>query len=479
LIKIIKTLLKDSLVYGIANIIQKLVPFIIIPIITTYLGKTALKLYDISFIYTYLFSSLVILGLDSAASVFYFDERKTKYNKRQVLSHAFFIQIVSAIFYLGLFFFFGHQFADYAFAQDVELKSFWLLALTIIPGYIFLNYGLAILLWQKRKSEYVLLCVLQTLITILGVYLAVVIFGKGIREVFYVCIGSLSFCGLLAIWLIRKELFPLHFPINLELGEKLVVFGIPFALTSFSRQLIPSIDRFFLLQNHYTQDLPQYILAAKLSSFFSFATSAFVLAFTPYSLNKLNDEDAEKEISELFRFITVLGFLAVPLLLIFKDFLIEFFADSSYSLAAKLFPFFFFGWVFDLFSYFTMLGIYKSQKSFIVLIILAIGVALVTALNILLIPYLGLYGAALSFCITKAALFLITLLSLKKYFHLQMEIKSFALIFLTALVCSYLVYVLKPYIYLPAIFLFACGLFWYVRKTFSGYQIRGFFKLNP
>ena len=442
------------------------------------MGKTALKLYDISFVYTYLFSSLVVLGLDSAASVFYFDERKTKFNKHHVLSHAFFVQVVSALFYLGLFFFFGQQFAEYAFAKDGELKEFWLLALTIIPGYIFLNYGLSILLWQKRKKEYVMLCVLQTALSTIGVYTSVIIADGSIRDVFYVIISSMSLCGLLALWIIRKEVFPIRWPVNLDLVEKLVLFGIPFALTSFSRQLIPSIDRFFLLQNNYTQDLPQYILASKLSSFFSFATSAFVLAFTPYSLNKLNDEDAEREISELFRFITVVAFLAVPFLLLFKDLLIEFFADSSYALAGNLFPFFFFGWVFDLFSYFTMLGVYKSQKSFIVLIILGVGVALIAALNITLIPRLGLYGAALSFCITKAAIFVITLVSLKSYFHLQLEFKSFVFIFLIALVCSYLVYTLKPYIYFPAIIFFALGLIWYVRKTFTGYQIRGFFKLN-
>src|SRR5215210_3777648 len=88
----LKNLLKDSVVYGAANVIQKLVPFFIIPVIIHQLGQTALKLYDVSFVYAYLFSWLIILGQDAAASVFYFDNTKTSFNKKQVLGYAFITQ---------------------------------------------------------------------------------------------------------------------------------------------------------------------------------------------------------------------------------------------------------------------------------------------------------------------------------------------------------------------------------------------------
>ncbi len=79
MITALKSLFKDSVVYTIANIIQKLAPLIVIPIVIKYLGDEALKIYDLSFVYVYLFSALVFLGLDSAASAFYFDQKKKNF----------------------------------------------------------------------------------------------------------------------------------------------------------------------------------------------------------------------------------------------------------------------------------------------------------------------------------------------------------------------------------------------------------------
>ena len=64
----LKRLVKDSFAYGIANTAQKLVPFFIIPIVTSYMGQQALKVFDVSFLYAYIFSWLIISGQDAAAS---------------------------------------------------------------------------------------------------------------------------------------------------------------------------------------------------------------------------------------------------------------------------------------------------------------------------------------------------------------------------------------------------------------------------
>src|SRR5687768_5666028 len=92
LIAAVKRLFKDSVVYGIANVIQKITPLVIIPIVIKQLGDVAFKIYDLSFVYVYLFSSLVVLGQDSASSVFYF-EKDEKQHRRQVLSYSFLIQV--------------------------------------------------------------------------------------------------------------------------------------------------------------------------------------------------------------------------------------------------------------------------------------------------------------------------------------------------------------------------------------------------
>jgi O-antigen/teichoic acid export membrane protein len=425
LIAAVKSLFKDSVAYGLANIIQKITPLVIIPIIIGYLGKNAFKVYDLSFVYAYLFSSLVVLGQDSAASVFYFDKKQEYYDKKQVLAYSFFIQVFTVIGYLVFFYPFRYNVASFVFHGDSYQAHYWVMALAVIPGYFMFNYGLNILLINRRKVEYISLCFLLALLSIAGTYTSIIVFDGTINHLFYVLIGSMTVCGLLATFMLRKEIFGKIFPLNYPLLDKLVWFGLPFALTSFFRQVIPSVDRYFLLKYNYVAELPQYILAVKIGSFINIAFAAFALAFTPYSLNKIHHEDGEKEISNIFQIVVVIALTAIPSILIFKNWMINFFADPTYNMAGQLLPFFLFGWAFDLFTNFALLGVYKSQKSFFVLSLLITGTVLVSVLNILLVPVYGVFGAAISFCLTKLLSFVFAFIYLKKHFRISIDLSLF------------------------------------------------------
>lgn len=443
----LKSLLKDSVIYGVANAVQKLTPVIIIPVVISHLGDNALKLYDLSFIYVYLFSTLIILGMDSAASVFYFDNKRTQFSKKHVVSYALLVQVALAFFYLLLFYPFRYSIASLIFPNDTGLVKYWALALTIIPGYILFNYGLSVLLWQRQRRKYVALCVLHTTLNILTVYTIVVVWRGNTEQFFWGLIGSMTFCGVVALIFIRKDIFINPFPWQWNLVEKLVGFGSAFALTSFFRQVIPSVDRYFLLKFGFDAALPQYILAVKLGAFINIGFAAFMLAFTPYSLNKLNHDDAEKEISAIFGFVSIGALSLIPVVLLFKDGIINFFADSSYGISTKLLPLFLFGWAFELFTNFALLGVYRIQKSGFILTLLLIGTVIICLLDIALIPMYGIWGAAVSFLLTKMATFLIAFFYLKKHFHIRVKIEKLLLLFVVAAAYSYLVFILPLFVY--------------------------------
>lgn len=462
----VKSLFKDSVIYGGLNAVQKLAPFCILPLVTKHFGKEALKVYDVAFAYALLFSWLIILGQDAAASVLFFDERKTTFSKRQVTSYAFFLQLVSLLFFTGFFFLCGGPLSGLLFSKDAAIAERWRTALLILPGQIVLNYTLNLLLWQRRKAAYAVLCALQTVTSIGSVYLAVVYFKSDLLTLFYCLIGSVSATALLGLWTVKKQLSASLFPVNTALIKSLLRLGWPFALTAFFQQIVPAVDRFFLLQYNYGGSLAPYVLAAKLGSLVNFATSAFALAFTPYSLSKLNEESAEKELSNLFRFVSAAAFFAVPVALLFKDLLLAFFADASYQQATALLPFFFFGWVFDFFYAFTVLGIYRSHKTHLSLFLFLIGFALVSLLNVLLVPPFGLYGAAVSFCLCKAVLFFLSRLWLKKHFHLRLYAASFWPALLLSVAGCWCVYVLPLWVCVAAaVLLAATGVMYFKKKN--------------
>lgn len=467
----LKSLLRDSVVYGVANIIQRIAPLIVIPSIIKFLGDDALKIYDLSFVYAYLVAAFIFLGLDSAVSAFYFDQKKSPYNKKQILAYGFYFQLFSCFCYFFLFYPFRQEIASFIFPNDPTMEKYWIIALGVIPGYIMLNYGLNIALWQRRKKLYILSCLIQTLLIVFGVYVSIVEFNGTISDVFFVVIASMTITGSFIIFILREQIFVNPFPLNNTLLKALLLFGIPFALTSFFRQLIPSIDRYFLLLNHFHQDLPQYILSVKLASFINIGFTAFLLAFTPYSLNKMNDDDAEQEISCIFRLVAVITLTSVPCILIFKDPLVAFFANETYALTPKLLPFFLFGWVFDLFTNFALLGIYKSKKSLFFLVLMIIGTVIISTLNIFLVPFLGVFGAAISFFITKCCSFFIAFHYLKKHFKIHINIFKLMSFFSMAAICSYLLFAANFYVYLLGMTVLLIYGIMYGYRTLQQYQL--------
>lgn len=477
LIAAVKRLFKDSVVYGIANIIQKITPLVIIPIIIKQLGDVAFKIYDLSFVYVYLFSSLVVLGQDSAASVFYF-EKDEKLHRRQVLSYSFLIQVCTLVGYFVFFYPLRYELARFVFGEDATQAKYWILALSIIPGYFMYNYGLNILLINRKKAAYVFFCFLQAMLTIGGAYGAIVLFNGTIAHLFLVLIGSMSVCGIAVVLFLRKEIFEKLLPLNSELLQRLVLFGFPFALTSFFRQVIPSVDRFFLLKYQYTLELPQYILAVKLGSFINIAFASFALAFTPYSLSKIHDKDAEQEISHIFHLVSILALTFIPIVLIFKDWMILFFADPGYALAGLLLPIFLFGWVFDLFTNFALLGMYRSKKSFFILTLLVMGTILISILDVFLVPLYGVFGAAISFGVTKFASFLMAVVYLRKHFKLNIDLGRSAGVLFLSLLCCYLNYTMSGHLYLIILILVVSGISYYIYKFLRRHQLEGYFLLK-
>ncbi len=220
-------LLKDSLIYGLASSVQKLIPIFFIPIITAYLGKEELKIFDIAFTYAYLFSWIIILGQDSAASVYYFDKKKEM--KEKILSYAFFIQICSLIIAFIFLNLYSVQLAEILFYHDNAIGKFWMLALWIIPGHVCLNYALNILQWQMKTLAYLFICFFNTFCSIALVLLFLALKKSDLTALFSIYIITTSLTAFIALWLVRKNLLINIFPLQLKILYKVVIFGLPFA----------------------------------------------------------------------------------------------------------------------------------------------------------------------------------------------------------------------------------------------------------
>jgi O-antigen/teichoic acid export membrane protein len=408
------------------------------------------------------------LGQDNATSILYFSD-KDEHSRRKILRHGLLIQLCFFAMLAVLFLPVRNFVASLLFPNENTIAAFWLKALLIIPGHIVLNYVLNIFLWSENRKNYVILCFTQVCLGITGILLAM-FFHSGIEGIFWSLILATTITGLVG-FAMANRIVALKFQFDKSLIKKLVLMGAPFALTSFFQQLVPSIDRYFLLQFNYGNDLAQYALAVKIGGLLSIATSAFVLAFTPYSMNRIFEKNGEEQLSTLFLFVAPAMLLCIPIIILFKDVLVNLFADPSYDVSGKLLPLFFLGWAFDLFFYFSILGVYKSQKSYWMLFIFIAGIILISSLNFILVPRYGVFGAAAAFCITKAFLFFLPLIALRKFFKLSLNAVNFFGFLAASVLCSYLIYRLEFYQSLLLVAALITGSLFYLNSILQRHRL--------
>lgn len=425
-----KGLLRNSVVFALASVVQKLVQFALVPVIITYVGREALKVYDVALVYATLFAMLCVMGLDVAASVHYFDTKKTRAERARVLSSGLYIQGITTAILLGLLVVLHQPLGRSMFGGDEATARGWTIVLWSVPGTVAINYALNILRWVERSATYLALCALQVAGALLPALYLVLLHGKGLDALLWSHVGGMTLAGVAGLWLVRRELGgqgAWRRPAWSAM-RPLISYGLVFGCASFFFGLLPAMDRSFLLRFGLNDTLPEYALAARLGAVPGLVTTAVGLAASTHAFRIWHRTDAAAEVYHLARAILVFFLALVPVSLVAKDWLVELFANAiQYPHTAELLPFFFYGCVADGALYFAMLGLYKSKRAWPPLIVLAASTGIAGLLNIVLIPTLGIAGAALAFTLAKSVQVVFSWIWSSRYWHIRVPVRPLAI----------------------------------------------------
>ena len=95
--------LKGSAALLIANLCTKAINFFLLPLYTKYLSPEQLGVSDSITTMTSLFFPILVLGLDSAYSAFYFDEKTDVYKNKVFSTTSFTLVLTSVVPCIGIF----------------------------------------------------------------------------------------------------------------------------------------------------------------------------------------------------------------------------------------------------------------------------------------------------------------------------------------------------------------------------------------
>lgn len=391
--------IKNSIIYVFAESINKLIPFILLPILTIYLTPES---YGIIFTYNAYVAVLAVfihLSLSGAVNVNFY--QLSKENLKIYITNTLLI----LFFFTFCIFIFIFNFQEYL-QQQINLTFFWINIAVLNVFFQFFTI-INLVLWQAEQNakKYALYQFSFTILSTTFILICVAYLKLGWEGYLIGQLVSILIFSLLSIWLIFKRGY-LNFQINFIYIKDALKFGIPLIPHSLSGWFKTGVDRFFLTSLLGSTATGIYALGYHLGMIVGIMTVAFNQAFSQYLYKKLaniTDEDKIKLVKYTYLYF-VLVLLLASLISYLSPWFIVNFINQRYLDSIEIIPWIAFGYVFQG-MYFMVVNyiFFVKQTAALSFVTFTTGI-LHVILSYVFIKFYGIQGAAyattLSFFIT-------------------------------------------------------------------------------
>ena len=406
----LKTLGRDSLIYGFGHVVSRLITFLLLPIYTHAFSPEEYGV--ISLAYAFIGFTLVIYryGMDTALMKFSIQVADTE--KKSYISSIYLLQfLTSLIFSIILFIFRENICVSILGVNDASLIS-------IIAVVIFLdnlwNHHVLLLRSENKSSAFIFFNLLNVVLTMMLNIIFIIKWDYGVSGVLLANLIASASVFIFSSPIIFKRAS--IYKVNPSILKKVIKFGLPFLPAGLFTMIMELSNRYILSFMKGVQYVGLFSAGYKLGIFALVLVMGFNMGWTPYFLRKIKEGESKKDFAIIATiFLGLVGFVVFTISIWISDiirfsirgnhFIGQEFWSSEIIVPTILFGYFFFG------AYVIQLpGIYAKNITNWVPVFRCIGAVVNILLNILLIPKYGILGSAwataISFFIMALAVYL-------------------------------------------------------------------------
>ncbi|NQY83475.1 MAG: oligosaccharide flippase family protein [Alcanivorax sp.] len=399
-------MLAGSAVYLFSNILNAIIPFALLPILTRYLSPEEYG--EVAMFQTLLGALAAFIGLSmhGAAGRKFYDGNLGKNDLAEFIGACFQILLITSLISLMVLVTFSGKFSEW-----LGLDKQWiLLAVPVCAADVIVQLRLG--QWQVRKQA-IKYGVLQTSRSLLNVILSlgfVVALLKGSDGRISAQIWTAALFALVALWLLKRGNLLSFLRWRPDYIREALRFGVPLIPHVGGMFLLASVDRFVINSELGLAQTGIYMVAVQFATALALVFDAVNKAYVPWLFERLK-RDQEGEKRQIVRF--TYGWYALilcgaALAFILGPWMVTFVAGENYGRAGDVFGWLALGQVFGgMYLMVTNYIFFSKRTGLLSLVTIASGLINV-ALLFVLIGTFGLEGAAYSFCIAMAIRFLLT-----------------------------------------------------------------------
>ncbi len=384
-------LIKSAGVYGVASLLNSVLPFLLLPVLSYYLSPEEYGLVAMFLLVQNIFGPLVSLNSSSAASKRYFYDEPDEIFGKYVFNGLLVIGGCGIIL-AGLTAVFNAQLSSLT-----KLDSNWLF-LALLSAACFGVVQMRLAIWQVKSKtrKYAIFQVSMVALKLLLSLLFVVTLLYGWQgRVWAVIAGHVLFAIIALVSMVMSNELVLKY--DKPLLSHMIRFGAPIVPHSLAGFAIAYTDRLIVSNLIGLQTMGLYTVAYQVGSVFNMGTKAFNMAFIPWLYEKLkkSEKDAKVKLQVIrVTYVSMIAMVLCCLLLIIGLPLVFKILSPEYRESTVFLSYLLLGFMFNGMYYLVCNYLFYSEKTIRISAITISSALLNIPLTYIFVSKYGALGAA-------------------------------------------------------------------------------------
>ena len=406
-------------VYGLGAIASKIIPFLMLPLITRLMPSPEyFGLNDMTTVIISIGQAISVLGMYDAMYRMFFDKDDLKFKKEICSSAQGFVGCISLALFLFLVIF-RNYFSLWFYGSSSYSYLIIIAAVSILIG----SSNTIISAPSKMQNKKLLFVVTNTLSPLISYIIAIPLLLGGyytiampLATVFSAFLISLIFFIFNRQWFSVKK-------IRWNYIRQMLYIGLPLFPNFILYWIYNSSDRMMIIHMLGTEQSGIYAIGAKLGQISQIFYSAFATGWLYYSYTTMKDDDQVLMMSHVFEYMGLITFTAGLFITLVSDWLFALIFPVSYQPGAAVSPYLFLAPLFLMLANVAQSQILIIKKTWISPTVLFAGVVVNLLINYILIPRIGIEGAAIGTLLSYGVSVAIYVLVLTKMKLLRISFK--------------------------------------------------------
>lgn len=432
----IKSFVRDALIYTLPTVLSRGIGVFLLPIYTRIASPEELGALDLFIIFGNIVSLTIALEISQGVARFIPELSDVKQRLAYSSTGLYFTLFMYALFFITANILYVEL--NHFITGKGEYAPFFQLALIFIALHGFFYYFQNQLRFEGNSVGYAIVSVFYAATNLASAFIFGIVYDLGLTAILYSVIVSVLLSSLLGLFFLRQSLGLIF---KLDPLKQLLNFSIPLVPTSMLVFVSLYVDRYMINILLDLESVGHYGVAVRLASAASLVMVGFQMAITPLVYKHYNEPDTPESLAVIFKYFVVFATFFFLVYSLAAEELLILLTTPEFYLVANVIPALVLALLFSN-MYVFMPGIGIRKKTYLIFLISIMAAFINIVLNYLLIPIFGILGAALATAIGYFFAFLCFIFFSQKLYYVPHKWLGLVVLFFIAsfFVCLYFIY---------------------------------------